>query len=91
MARLENWSVKSHDIWQPPERSCKCLAGEVFDHSIYRDGKSIITSAIQEVNGNQVKTLNTTYILGKPNEDYVKWCKKMNVHVPTEDEPIKLR
>lgn len=86
MARLENWSVVTKDPYTPPEFAR--IEGEVYGHPRFNDGELVALSRVQEVNGNIVKTRNTTYILGEPHPDYVKWCLENGYDKPTT---IKLK
>lgn len=93
--RLENWyicnpNVKTIDAYIAPELISHHLYGQVYNHSSYIDGDFILTSSIISVNKNHVITANgTIYELGKPNIEYVKWCKKQGCHTPTIVEPIR--
>lgn len=93
MTRLENWAIvlNTYDPYAPPETQIVVLRGEVYGHPKYADGTLLITTPIKDVVGNTVRTCNTTYILGIPQPEYVEWCKQHNTHVPTVEEPIKVK
>jgi hypothetical protein len=55
--RLENWSIFG-----------KVAYGNVFNNPRFEDGTYVHTSTIQSRDGNVIKTLNSTYVLGKPDE-----------------------
>lgn len=81
MPRLEEWSIgvdDSNPFLAPELRSIR-LFGEIYDDEKGRfpDGSSISTSSIQELNikENYAMTRNTKYILGKPNDSYIKWLE----------------
>jgi hypothetical protein len=89
---LENWSVVgSGNPYTAPERQRQRLAGTVTGHPDIEDGEGIRTSSIQEVQGRCVRTHNRWYNLGDPCPEYVEWCKAHGRHVPTWDEPIKVK
>lgn len=91
---LNNWSVVTDRIfgsYYPPEFESlyKCLSGDVENHPRLGKKDGVVTSYIVFVDGNFVHTQNTTYVLGDPNPDYVKWCEEKGHHVPTKEVPIK--
>jgi len=91
--KIENWCVVS-DItpYTAPEAIYLRLNGEVFGHPQFPDGHIVSTSYIMSVDKNIVTTYTgNKYKLGKPLETFVQWCKDNGVHVPTENEPIKIR
>jgi hypothetical protein len=99
-AILENWQIITDDRliqdledgYKAPEMYPIYIQGDVYGSDQFMDGKFIATSMVQSVNGNCVTTKSgSVYQLGKPDEDYVKWCKDNGHHVPTENEPIKLK
>jgi hypothetical protein len=51
--RLEAWSIFDDRV-----------RGEVFCNPKFNDGEMVITSPIQSIDGNRLKTLNSTYVLG---------------------------
>lgn len=85
MPRIENWSIGSAHFnpYQAPELQKKYLYGEIYDDekSRFEDGTYISTSRIihLDLENNVAETRNTTYILGKPSEDYLKWLKDNNI------------
>ena len=72
MARLENWSVGTKDPYTPPEYAR--VSGTVYGHPRFQDGEFITLSTVIEVNGIVIRTKNTTYLLGEPDAEYVRWC-----------------
>ncbi len=84
MPRIEKWSIGSayFNPYQAPELQKKYLYGEIYDDEKgrFENGTYISTSSIQELDleNNVAETKNTTYILGKPSEDYLKWLKDNN-------------
>jgi len=79
MVRIENWSIgyDNFDPYCPPEQHQRQLCGEVYGHPLQSDGKQIRTSNIEKKIGNTILTrTGTVYTLGKPSEDYVKWCEE---------------
>ena len=90
--RIENWSVTSSaDKYTPPECARLRLMGEVYGHRHFTEGERISTSYIVCVRGNIVETSSgSVYQLGVPAQEYIKWCVEKGVHVPTEEEPIKI-
>ena len=81
MPRLEKWSIGT--AWINPYQAPECqkihLNGTVYDDQKGRfsDGTLISTSSIQELNikENYAMTRNTKYILGEPDDEYVKWLE----------------
>lgn len=77
MPRLENWSIGADNPFQAPECQSKRLHGQIYndENGRFPDGAEISTSTIQELNlkENYVMTRNTKYILGEPDQDYVKF------------------
>jgi hypothetical protein len=66
----------------------------VFHISKFDDGKRITTSYVIAINGIEIKIKTysgSTYRLGQPDPKYVDWCRENGHHVPTPEEPIKLR
>ena len=47
------------------------------DHATesFADGHQIMTTRIKEINGEEVTTENTIYVLGEINEGYKQWCE----------------
>lgn len=92
--RLENWSCCSSidDPWMSPELKVLLgglqLQGEVYGHPKFVDGKHVVTSSVQSVEGKVVKTKNTEYELGKVNPDFKKFIEKSGYKFD-DDCPIK--
>lgn len=88
--RIEDWSItgETRNCYYPCS-PIRYLQGYVFGHPHRKDGTHVTTSRIDTVEGRRVTTRNTTYILGEPDQEFVKWCKEKGCHIPTEDEPIK--
>lgn len=80
MPRLENWSIGVDNPYQAPELQKKRLHGDIYDDEKGRfpDGSSVSTSLIQELNLKEsyAMTRNTTYILGEPDKEYIKWLEE---------------
>ena len=91
--KIENWSITSHDDkYTPPEAQKIRLMGEVYGHPNFEEGHKIVSSHIVSIHGNTIETASgSVYELGTPDEGFVEWCKTNGCHVPTEDEPIKLK
>lgn len=92
MARLENWSVAylEGSYFVPPELRGSVLCGTVYGHYKCFDGTKVITSAICEVRGRIVKTVNTEYELGTPDEKYLVWLKEHG-YVYNAESPLTVR
>lgn len=75
MVRIENWSiVEIADPYTAPEaRSC-ALAGEIYGHPHFPDGKNIRTSRIIGVSKEKeiVKCSSRDYVLGEIDPGYEK-------------------
>lgn len=92
MRTLENWSMTCIKAgpFSPPEAGEYRLQGEAYGNPRFEDGKSVCTSAIMSVGGRRVETSSgSVYILGKPSEKYIEWCREQGCHIPTNEEPIK--
>jgi hypothetical protein len=90
MLTLENWFLVIDNPYSPPEISIPSLKGDVYGHESFEDGSHIQTSRVVDIKKRMVTTISgSEYTLGEPDEDYVKWCEDSNIHVPTEEEPIK--
>ncbi len=80
---LKNWLVINNnetDGKKSLEDNKRCLRGEVYGSDRYKNGTLIATSNIVKVEGNQATTRHgSVYILGKPDEEYKKWCEKKNI------------
>lgn len=80
---LQNWFVRYRhldDFYRAPELNYKVLAGEVYGHPRFPDGKSVKTSSIVAVNGRRVTTAGgTTYLLGRVQKEYRAWLKKEGI------------
>lgn len=79
MPRLEGWYITSDNSnpFQAPELRKLRLEGKIYDDEKGRfpDGAEVSTSSIQELNlkENYAMTRNTKYILGKPDQDYIRY------------------
>lgn len=79
MPRLENWSIVSDNSnpFLAPELRNLRLQGQIYDDEKGRfpDGAEVSTSTIQELNlkENYAMTRNTKYILGEPDQDYIRY------------------
>lgn len=68
---LYRWSVcydKPDNSYQAPEQIRRCICG--FRD---QDNKRIVSSAIVSVEGREVKTMYSTYILEDIDPDYLQW------------------
>ena len=88
--RLENWSTRGLNNYQPPERQTIRIQGAVYDHPTRPDGQHITTSSVVNVEDGKVTTRNSVYTLGEPDPKFVEWCRENGHHVPTHEEPIKV-
>ena len=80
---LHSWSLGvDDDGFTAPEAQCRYLVGE-------RDGKTIQTSAIVDVDGKTVYTRNSVYILMDPHPEYVAWMKEKKFAYDPE-QPIRI-
>ena len=91
MKRLENWSINTTgSLYQAPETAVTHLNGEVYGHDRFPEGHGITTSAVVSSEGNLVMTYSgSTYLLGDPSEDYVKWCRENEYYIPTQQKPFR--
>lgn len=88
---LENWRTVLLDPYSPPEAGMR-LSGEVYDHPRFQNGTVVTTSRVNKINCRFITTKSgSLYWLGKPDPNFVKWCKEHGGHVPTDMEPIKVK
>jgi hypothetical protein len=89
---IDQWEVVGTvDSYLPPESQSVEIRGYIYGHSDWSDGELIHTSPIVSVEGNLVKTTHNTYRLLKANSRYYNYCLANNLHLPTDEEPIKLK
>ena len=74
---LHNWSVvATGGSYTAPECRSFCLQGEVFGHSRFPEGSSIVTSRIVGVSGRVIKTHSgSKYCLGRIDLGYRKFLR----------------
>lgn len=92
MTKIKDWSVCTGDVdrYTPPECIFQFLRGEVTGHPVKPDGTFLHTSTIVSVRGRVVRTRNTTYRLGQPSKDYVRFLRQHGLRVPTGRKPIRV-
>ena len=82
--KIECWSIclDCTNIFQAPELCKKYLQGNVYGNDRFKEGTFIHTSSIQEIDLDNgiVKTRNSTYKLGKIDEEYLEYCEQNNVN-----------
>jgi len=91
MIRIENWSLiyNQGNSYQAPEMFEKRLHGEVYNHPSQPDGNKVYTSSIIKIEGRIITTFSgSVYILGKPEESYVTWCRENNHNDPNSENPF---
>ena len=89
VVEIRNWSVVgSGTPYTAPELMTPRLSGNVYGHPRFDDGCNVVTSRIESVDGRKVTTLNTTYLLGEPSEEYMNFCEKIGKPLD-EENPIK--
>jgi hypothetical protein len=94
---LENWLLCFADNidarYLAPEQISRHIEGNVYHYSKHQDGSFIRTSKIVEIckDGTIVTESGSVYRLGKPDNKYVEWCQKTGCHIPTPEEPIKIK
>jgi hypothetical protein len=88
MYLIENWSVVGSVYTAPEARNIR-IHGNVYGHSLHKDGTPVITSEIVKVNGKEITTRNNIYKLGDPEKDYINWMKENNIKFDPEN-PIKI-
>lgn len=59
MAHLKNWRKVYHGEYFS-------LAGDVYGHPNFEDSTFVVTSLVEEFDGETAKTMNTFYTLEKP-------------------------
>jgi hypothetical protein len=91
---IKDWSVTGAGVgpYTPPELAGIRIHGKVYGHPRFDDGAEITTSSIVRIAGRVVQTASgSIYLLGQPEAEYIVWCKRSGWHIPTEDEPIKIK
>ena len=94
MITLDNWCVCFHrlDDHVAPESRHPYLHGIIKGHPLHKDGKEVTTSMITNVDGDKITTRSgTVYMLLEPEKKYVETCKENGWHIPTVNEPIKMK
>jgi len=80
LVTIEKWGVVGSVISQSFEdlHPGSHLMGYVFGHAHLHHAKLVYTSAILSVDLGQriVETMNTTYRLGEPSDEYKSWFEK---------------
>jgi len=87
---IENWSTTTHPSATPFDAPETMVAvkgrcpnrGNGFE-------KGILTSPITRVKGRTIWTINSKYVLGKPDPAFVAFCRERGCHVPTHKHPLK--
>lgn len=89
MYKIENWSViqKYIDPYKSPEQlQGASICGNVYGHPKWEDGHHITTSSIIHVEGRNVFTRNSKYILGSASSDYREWYENNHNKPFNEDD-----
>jgi hypothetical protein len=89
---IQNWSVTIHpDLGPWTDPACnKSIQGNC-DRGHPELGDFITTSPIVKIVGRRVTTAKgSRYVLGKPEAEFVAWCRANGHHVPTRKHPIKI-
>jgi hypothetical protein len=97
MPHLENWCIggaeKVDPYYTAPEMIERRLYGIVYDHPspFLLDGEYTHTSSLLSIDyiNKKATTRNNEYTLGKPDPNWLKWCKDNNIeysHVLQENE-----
>ena len=89
-AKLQNWSIIAAPIspYTAPEMVPTILAGEIYGHPNFPDGRKVITSQAVASKGVIVETENTIYTLGEVDVTYGLWCEEQG-HIIDPKNPIK--
>jgi hypothetical protein len=80
-AILEEWSLmQTTDPYTAPELRKVVALGKVYGHPSVTDGSQVTTSTIQVINldNREIRTLNHTYTLGRPDVKWVDFLKRTN-------------
>lgn len=99
MIRLERWSTTTYpgsSPYDPPECTLS-FHGLAYGHPRFAEGQEITTSPIrlvvtQGLFGTVVRTgSGSEYTLGEPDPAFVRKCREKGWHVPTRQQPLKVR
>lgn len=83
---LHNWAVVTdNDPFKAPEIRGSYLRGTREDEL-----KPVVTSRIMSVNGREITTRNTIYVLGEIDLEYLQWIKDDGLEYDY-DNPIKMK
>ncbi len=93
-ARIEVLHIASDaSVYTQQECAMPYIIGVAMDRTDGKpDGRHIQTSTLDSKTDDPtvIKTKSGSYYkLGKPRASFVQWCREHNVHIPTEQEPIK--
>ena len=90
--KLENWYLTSdilYDICKAPEQRKYVLFGEAYGHPNFDDGEKVYSTHILAINGINIETKNTNYVLGDVDVTYSLWCEENNIQIDAKN-PIKI-
>jgi hypothetical protein len=106
LIQLTQWAIvgditEDVDVYTPPEHSRRYIRGIALNDHRHPESirltpgsgcNYVLTTRITFVDGNMVKTRSgTEYELLDPDPDYVQWCIDQGLHVPTLQEPLKIK
>ena len=87
---IQNWSVCIHpglSVFMDPA-GFKSVQGQC--NSRPELGPNITTSPVIKIVGRRITTeTGSRYVLGKPNPEFVEWCRVNGHHVPSRKHPMK--
>ena len=89
MIKIENWALLFEgDPYLPPESQRSYIKGRVYGHPRFNDGKTVHSSSIKEMNikeGYIITSSGSKYILGLPEQAWVRWLEENNFTKYLED------
>jgi hypothetical protein len=85
--RLENWAIHEMGF-------TVIASGEIHndEKGRYKNGERITTSPIVRTNNKSIFTRSgSKYELGRPSENYIKYCRENGLPIPSADTPLFTR
>jgi len=76
---MEDWSIvkTTSDPYKSPEQAVPRLVGRVYKHYKFADETFIVTSVLEIMEDNLVKTISgNIYELGQPSRQYEEWLNR---------------
>lgn len=87
---FEDWDLGDIRAMGANANSVAKMLGYKAIHGLV-NGEAMESSPVAGFDGKHVILVNGLKLkLGEPKKDYVEWCKKMGLEVPTKEKPFKI-